>query len=126
MTTRLWPLLALVSAAGIAAGLLASGARGDAMAEAWRLVYLLTLAPQVAALVLWTVRARRAKRWATEVELGAIRLALLACADLAGVWRLAHPIEAWARVSVPASAVGWCVVAGVQVWRWRRLRAFDS
>ena len=122
MTTRLWPLLALVSAAGIAAGLLASGARGDAMAEAWRLVYLLTLAPQVALAGLWSVRAARAHRWPTEPERVALLLAGLSAADLAGVWRLAHPIEAWARVSVPASAVGWCVVAGVQVWRWRRLQ----
>lgn len=122
MTPRLWPLLALASTTGIAAGLLASGARGDAMAESWRLVYLLTLAPQVAIAALWIARAVRAKHRASEPERGALLLVALACADLAGVWRLAHPIEAWARVSVPASAVGWCVVAGVQVWRWRRLR----
>jgi len=44
-------------------------------------------------------------------------------ADLAGPWLRAHPVEAWARVSVPASCVGWAIVAGVQAWRWARLRA---
>ena len=123
MTARLWPIAAITITAGASLGLLASGARGPAMAESWRLVYLLTLAPQLALAGLWTVRAARARRWPTEPERVALLLAGLSAADLAGVWRLAHPIEAWARVSVPASAVGWCVVAGVQVWRWRRLRA---